>query len=54
MAAHGDGITMTEDMIGDMMIVTITADHTGEAVFVVLNYLNFVLHMCSKIFLCSF
>lgn len=50
MAAHGDGITMTEDMIGDMMIVTITADHTGEAVFVVLNYLNFVLHMCAKIF----
>lgn len=34
MAAHGDGITMTEDMIGDMMIVTITADHTEEAVAV--------------------
>lgn len=41
MAAHDDEITMTEDMIEVMMIVTITADHTGEAIFVILNcFLN--------------
>lgn len=37
-AALDDEITMTEDMIEDMMIVTITADHIGEALFVILDY----------------
>lgn len=37
-AALDDEITMTEDTIEGMMIVTITADHTGEAIFVILNY----------------
>lgn len=37
-AALDDEITMTEDMIEDMMIVTITADHIGEAIFVILDY----------------
>lgn len=32
MAAHAAGTTMTEDMIGVMMIGIITADHTEEAV----------------------
>lgn len=43
MAAHDDEITMTEGMIEGMMIVTITADHTGEATFVILDcFLNCV------------
>lgn len=32
MAAHAAEIIMTEDMIGVMMIGTITADHTEEVV----------------------
>ena len=40
-AAHDDEITMTEGMIEGMMIVTITADHTGEAIFVIFDcFLN--------------
>lgn len=40
-AAHGDEITTTEGMTEGMMIVTITADHTGEALFVILScFLN--------------
>lgn len=38
MAAHDDEIIMTEGMIEGMMIVTITADHTGEAIFVISSY----------------
>lgn len=37
MAAHDDEITMTEGMIEGMMIVTITAGRTGEAIFVIFD-----------------
>lgn len=41
MAAHDDEITMTEGTTEGMMIVTITADHTGETIFLIFDcFLN--------------
>lgn len=40
-AAHEDEITTTEGTTEVMMIVTITADHTGETIFLIFNcFLN--------------